>query len=859
MPTLTPADSGSGQGPSAGIGPTYWNAPPKNLSFTGRDNVLAELHARLVEGTTALVAAPPQALQGLGGVGKTQLALEYAHRYKAYYDLIWWIDAEQTELITSALAELARLIRLPVGDDVDKAAEAVRDALRRGMPTARWLLIFDNADTPADVRRFFPDGPGHTLISSRNPNWSGLARVLSVDVFDRSESIDHLCRRVGGLSREDAARVAHEVGDLPLAVEVAAAWLESTGTPVDSYVTQLWAAATKVLAAGETPLDYPTPVGLTWNVSIARLREQSPAAVRFLELCAFFAPEPISLKQFFYSEPMRLALEPYDRELTDIFMLGKVLRAVSRYALAKIDVASDSFQMHRLVQAVVRSGMSEDEKSAAMHGVHRILVSSRPVRGDTDDPANWPTMERIWPHLAPSHAHDCDEREVRELLIDRVRYLCKRVDLDQALSLCRQLNEIWSARYEAESDEANRRTLRRQILSLRFHRANVLRSMGSYNDALALDEETLAGQWELLGEHHPYALITANSLAADLRYLNRFNEALAMDQETFNQFVDQFGKDHPLTLAAANNLAIDHRLVGNSQAARDLDQDTFERRQMVLGPVHPYTLSSKSSLARDLRELGDYKGAVELLRDVTDAFAELPQRDLPEDLRNAKSLAVSLRRAGAYAEARELTERTYQRYLDLYGPEFPDALACRLNLAADLSAAGDKETARDLAADAFDDHRRLIGEDHPFTYACENNLGIYLRGSGDLGGAVHHGELAAAGLAAGLGDDHPFTLNATINLANAYAESGRLAEAERLGRTAFDGLSARYGPSHPDALVSQVNLAVTLRAGGRRAETESLRLQAVASLVELFGDDHPTITAARTWQRINRDLETQPF
>ncbi|MFJ5922955.1 FxSxx-COOH system tetratricopeptide repeat protein [Kitasatospora sp. NPDC092948] len=841
-----------------GTKPTYWEVPQRNHSFTGRVKVLDDLRAQLAGGTTA-VLPPPQTLYGLGGVGKTQVALEYAHRYMSHYDLVWWIDAEQSENVAVGLAELAGRLGLRVGENVNEAAQSARDALRQGLPTPNWLLIFDNADEPGEIRRFFPDGPGHILVTSRNQGWSGQAGVLNVDVFDRTESVDHLTRRVRGLTRADADRVAEAVGDLPLAVEVAAAWLETTRTPVETYVNQLKAEATKVLAAGETPVDYPTPVGLTWNVSITRLREQSPAAVRLLELCAFFAPEPISLKQFFFSEQMRLALYPYDEELTDTFLLGKVLRAVSRYALAKTDAGSDSFQVHRLVQAVVRSGMDEAERNTAMHQVHRILVNARPSRGDTDDPANWPTLETIWPHLTPSRAQDCDEKDVREMLIDRVRYLWKRVDLDQALQLGRQLDTSWTERADAETDPGEQRLWRRQIYSLRFQVANVLRSQGFYNDSLALNQQTLDGQRELLGEHHPYALMTANSMAADLRYLNRFQEALVLDQDTYNQFIELFGEDDPRTLSVANNLAIDHRLVGNSVAARDLDQDTVERRSAVLGARHPYTLSSKSNLARDLREMGDYKGSAELLREVTETFAAVDASGLPEELRNAKSLAVSLRRAGQYAEARELTERTYERYVDLYGPEFPDALACRLNLAADFSAAGDKETARDIATDAYEGHRRLLGDEHPFTFACENNLGIYLRGSGDTDGAVQHGRSAVDGLTRVLGRDHPFTLNAVINLANALAENRQLDEAETLGRSAYDGLAARYGATHPDTLICQANLAVTLRASGRRSEAESLRMQAVAALVELFGEEHPSVVAARSWQRSNRDLEPQPL
>ncbi|MFI5531502.1 FxSxx-COOH system tetratricopeptide repeat protein [Kitasatospora sp. NPDC051853] len=837
-----------------GTKPAYWSVPQRNPSFTGRARVLEELRDSLVGGPM-VVLPTPQTLYGLGGVGKTQLALEYAHRYMSHYDLVWWIDAEQTELIPTALAELANRLGLRVGDSVNEAAEAAREALRKGTPTPRWLLIFDNADEPSEIRRFFPGGSGHVLVTSRNQAWSGQAGVLGVDVFTRGESIEHLTRRTRGLSRADADRVAEAVGDLPLAVEVAAAWLDTTRTPVDTYVAQLHQEATRALAVGR-PADYPTPVGATWNVSITRLREQSPAAVRLLQLCAFMAPEPISM-DLFYSDQMIRSLVRYDEDLSDTFMLGKVIQAVGRYALAKVDAGSNSFQVHRLVQAVVRSEMDDPAREAAMHEVHRILVGARPVLGDTDNPANWPRFEKIWPHLAPSRAQDCDERETRELMIDRVRYLWKRSDLDRARALAEQLDTTWTTRLAGETNELEARHLRRQVLSLNFQLANVVRSQGNFADARALDERTLEGQKELLGEHNPYTLMTAGSLGADLRALGRFQEALDLDLETYGQFRELFGEENARTLSAANNLAIDYRLVGDSAAARDLDQDTYDRRQAVLGPRHPYTLSSKSNLARDLREIGDYKGSIELLREVNEELADVLQPDLPENLRNAKSLAVSLRREGHLREARQLTMQTYERYLDRYGSEAAETLACALNLAADHSASGDKEAARDLATAVYEGHQRLFGDEHPFTLACENNLGIYLRGSGDVEAAIRRGSHTVDALRSVLGPDHHYTLNAMINLANAHGDAGQLAKAEELERAAYAGLVNRYGPGHPDAIACESNLAVTLRKTNPNQAVE-LREHALTELLRLFGEEHPNTMACRGWRRINRDLEPQP-
>ncbi|MEV7027372.1 FxSxx-COOH system tetratricopeptide repeat protein, partial [Kitasatospora sp. NPDC093558] len=566
--------------------PRFWSVPGRNPSFTGRSDVLEELREQLVGGPT-VVLPTPTALQGLGGVGKTQVALEYAHRYKSHYDLVWWIDAGEVERVPLELAKLADRLGLRAGYSLAETAERVREALRRGIPTSRWLLIFDGADEPIGIRRYFPYGAGHVLVTSRNRAWSMRGGVLGLDTFTREESVEHLCRRVAGLARQDAERVADVLGDLPLAVEIAAAWLAVTRTPAEDHIAQVHAETVRALQSDAT-----------WDVSIARLREQCPAAVRLLQLCAFLAPGPISLS-LVYSGQMIRALLPYDEDLTDVFMLGKVIRAVSRYALAEVDFGAKSLEVHRLVGDVVRSRMTEDECIAAMHDVHHILVGARPPLGDTDNPANWPRFEPIWPHLAPSRAQDCEERETRELLIDQVRYLWQQAELDRAQALAEQLKSGWTQRLVGEQGEVERRTLHRQVLSLDSCLANILHSQGSYLQALELDEATLAGQQELLGRRNPYVMVTAGSLGADLRALGRFQDALELDLETYGQLRDVFGDENSRTLRAANNLAIDYRMAGDSEAARDLDQETYDRRLVVLGPRHPDALTSLSALARD--------------------------------------------------------------------------------------------------------------------------------------------------------------------------------------------------------------------------------------------------------------------
>jgi hypothetical protein len=827
--------------------PPVWNVPTRNAAFTGRNEALEKLREQLSSSSQAVVL--PLALYGLGGVGKTQVALEYAHRYMADYDVVWWVSAEQRELVNPQLADLAARLGIRVGDSVAEAAQAALETLRRGTPYSHWLLIFDNADTPEELAPFLPGGPGHVLITSRNPIWSRVAEPVEIDVFSRAESVEHLQRRVPGLSAANASLVAEKLGDLPLAVEQAGAWLAETGTSAASYVRELESQLTSVLELSQ-PTDYPVPVAATWRLSFDRLRVQSPAAARLLELCAFFAPEPISL-QLLYSDEMIQTLVPLDSRLKERIVLGQLIRQITRFALARVDQGSNSIQVHRLVQAVIRSSLdSEREREQAMHEVHRILAGARPRQGDTDDPENWPRYNWIWPHLGPSRAAECDEEDTRQLLIDRVRYLWKRGEFHEALEFGRSLENAWNERL-GEDD--------RQTLYLRFHLANVLRSQGRYADARDQDTDILERQNRVLPEGHPHILQTAGSLAADLRGLGEFSEALAMDGQTYETLKDIFGEDHPSTLSAANNLAVDLRCAGNCYAARDLDRDTLARRQTVLSDRHPYTLHSAAMLARDLREAGDYAESAELLRDTYAQYVEVLGAEFVDTLRTAKSLAVSLRKLGNLDEAYGITRETQDRYLKNYGADHPDALACTLNLACDLSALDDKSAARDLATEVMKSYERTLGPDHPYTLAVASNLSTYLRGSGALDDARALAGKTLQALRARLGENHPFTLSCAINLASCLVETGLFGEAEELQAETLTRLKDTVGARHPDTLVCEGNFAVTMREHGRAEEADSIQHRVISELGLVLGGEHPNVAALRQWRLQNRDLEPQPI
>ncbi|GAA2377290.1 hypothetical protein GCM10010404_36790 [Nonomuraea africana] len=816
-----------------GTPPRVWNLPPRNAAFTGRSAVLEELRNQLVGTGQAVVL--PMALYGLGGVGKTQVALEYAYRFMADYDLVWWVSAEESAGIAdNFLDELAP--RLGIKQE-EATVRAVLESLRRGEPYQRWLLIFDNATELADLGDYLPVGAaGHVLITSRNPAWSAVAAPLEVDVFSRDESVEHLRRRVEGLAESDAEKVAAALGFLPLAVDQAGAWLSETGMPAADYVQLLETELTRALPTFRGP----KPVAATWNISLEQLKRRSPAAVRLLQLCAFFSADPISMTMIYSDEMVRL-LREHDDSLREKLMLGSVIREINRFALARVDQSDNTIQVHRLVQAVIRSQMDDEAQTKACHDVHTVLVGARPRQGDVDDPENWPRYSLIWPHLSPSRAAECGDEDTRQLLIDSVRYSWKRGNFERALDRGRQLEAAWLGAHGGDHW---------QTLYLRFHLANVLRSQGRYREARQEDEQVVARQRVVLGERHPHTLMTSGSLAADLRGLGEFRQALDLDQNTYAQFKELFGEEHPRTLAAANNLAVSYRLVGDCFSARRIDQDTLERRKAVLGASHPYTLFSQANLARDHREAGQFAVSVRLLRSTLAAYQDVLGDDFLDTLRTAKSLAVSLRKAGAQEEALDLAKETYERYLAHY-PGSPETKAAELEYACCLSALDDKPRARRIAANLLDDFRASLGDTHPYTLVVANNLVTYLRGTGAVQEARELGERTLEAFTVRLAESHPFTLSCAVNLANCLGDLSELDAAEALERRTADLLSTVLGPLHPDTLACRANLAITLRSTGQQREV-------LALMRDVLGAEHPNADSLREWRRLNRDLEPQP-
>ena len=836
--------------------PMIWNVSARNAVFTGRDEAMERLRRQVTGGSTTVLL--PVALHGLGGVGKTQLAREYAHRFSADYDLVWWIDAESTEFIDEALAGLARRLRLPgTGESSTDDSAAVREALRRG-EAGHWLLIYDSATDPALLRPFLPAGTsGHVLITSRDKAWAQQAVPLEVDVFTELESVEHLTRTVPGLAEHDAARIAELVGHLPLAVQSAGAWLASTGHPVSQYIERLRNQITEVLAT--PPADYPVSVAATWNIAMEELERRRPAAAWLLELCAFMSPDGISTTRLIYTTAMLDTLRQHDASLVDTGMIGTVVAEPVRLSLLQLDQVARKLRIHRLVQSVIRARMTPERRQDAKHAVHRVLAAARPQTGDIDDPETWPSYGLLWPHMTPSTAIDCDEGPVRQLLIDRVRYQWKRGEYRNAMESGRQLEARWLQRIDefGGRDTVPGAALYQQVLVTRNLLGSVMRVQGAFVEAYRLDLEVLAEQEQLFGREHPHTLQSLLCLGGDLRGLGRFKEALDSDSESYALHRSVYTEGDPQLLSAANNLAVNYRLLGDCHRAAELDQSTYVQRRAVLGPTHPYTLYSSANLARDLRDAGQYKQSTDLLRGALADYRRRMGENSPETLRTAKSLAVSLRKGGELSESLALARDTLERYRSDFQSSDPDRQSCALVYAAALSAMGEHDQARDLSTEVLAAYEQQLGARHPYTLCCLNNIATYLRKLEHHDEALATARRAHSGFTALLGQEHPYTLAAAGNVSNSLADAGEFAEAQELEFDAARKLARVLRPNHPDVLAIESNRSISLSLLGATSDSRQLRSRIIAEMEVALGPEHHNTKAAREADRLDWDLEPQ--
>jgi tetratricopeptide (TPR) repeat protein len=782
--------------------PPIWNVSHiRNTHFTGRDDILSELRASLTSGEPA---GWKQAVTGMGGVGKTQIALEYIYRHMAEYQIIWWIRSEELATMAADYASLAKPLDLSEKDSADQL-EIVRAVKSWLEHNSSWLLIFDNAQDTNEMGDYLPRaGGGHIIITSRNPKWSKIAKVLHAKVFDRTESIDFLCRRTEQDDKEAADMLAEELGDLPLALEQAGAYIEETTMSLAAYCELFQSRRQELWGEESPPMGYPKAVGATWSLAMEQVGEESPEAAYLLNLCSYLAPDDIPVELL--REGKEHLPEPLASVMADQLIMNRAVRGLSRYSL--IESKDETLSVHRLVQAVVRDRLDEDDEKECAEIALNLVNEVFPNK--SSDVRTWPLCSLLMPHALVAAAH----AETLEVAPGETDYI---------------LNQI----------------------------GTYLGGRADFKEAKVLFTRALHLAEQVYGPDHPDVAIDVSNLGSVLQDLGdlqgakkNYERALAIGEAVC-------GPDHPTVATLVNNLGDVLQDLGDLQGAKKNFERALAIDESSYGPDHPTVAIRVNNLGRVLQDLGDLKGAKKNLERALAIHESAYGPDHPTVAIGVNNLGLVLKALGDLQGAKKNFERALAIHESAYSPDHPAVAIGVNNLGRVLQDLGDLQGAKKNFERAPAIDEAVYGPDHPDVAIDVSNLGGVLQDLGDMQGAKENFERALAIGEAAYGPDHPAVAIRVGNLGGVLKALGDLQGAKKNYERALAIDEAAYGPDHPDVAIDVGNL------GGVLQDLEDLQgakknyERTLAIFTKFLGDDHPnTVTVRNNIENLESQLES---
>jgi tetratricopeptide (TPR) repeat protein len=655
-----------------GRGPAVSNLPARNPNFSGREELLEELHASVQAGSAAVV--PTGAVHGLGGVGKTELALEFVHRFASDYDVAWWVPAERPTSATAALAALAGRLGVEQVADQGEMVAGLFDRLRA---RDRWLLVYDNAERPDRLAGLLPPGGGgQVLVTSRWSAWGSKATPLPVNVLSRDESIAFLRRRTGAGDQATLDALAELLGDLPLALEEAAAYLEETRVGLGEYLELVRGRTRELFGLDQPPDDEhgdQRRVATVWSLSLDQVRQEAPAAEALLTLCAFLAPDiPRDLPQ----EQPQLLPEGLAEAVGDPLAYNRMVAVVGRYSLATVSPAAVG--VHRLVQAVIQARLGEDGERRWAEVAVSLLRAIFP--NESWEVAAWPECERLLPQVlaVARHAERLGvAREQAGWLLDRAStYLRERGLYRQARPIAEQAVTVTEAALGPADPQVAWRC---------DGFGCVLLELGDLAGARVQFERALWVGEAARGPDHPDVAAWCNDLGLVLQDLGDLEGARVELERALVISEAALGPDHPTVGIRRNNLGLVLQDLEDLEGARGQMERALVISEAALGPDHPTVGIRRNNLGRVLQDLGDLEGA-----------------------------RGQMERALVISEA-------------ALGPDHPTVAVYRGNLGGVLHGLGDLEGARVQLERALAIGEAALGPDHPTMATVRANLGGVLQ------------------------------------------------------------------------------------------------------------------------------------
>ncbi|MEM9091992.1 MAG: DUF2225 domain-containing protein [Cyanobacteria bacterium P01_F01_bin.53] len=704
----------------------------RNRYFTGREAVLTQLHEQLTQ-STATAITQVQAISGLGGIGKTQTAVEYAYRYhydERVYDTVFWVKADTEVNLAADFAGIANQLALPMGLNSSGVTQMEKiPAVQAWLATHHnWLLIFDNADTPDWLTSFMPTNPqGKVLITSRVSVFDqlGIRVPLVLDVLSSPEAIDLIFERTRYPRTKDnvvlATELNQELGGLPLALEQASAFIVRKKIGFQPYLNTYRKRGLSQLEKENAKTgQYFSSVQETWKINFEAVTLENPAASALLEFSAFLSPDEIPYRVLFAGAPhLDAPLGNYlyhDNTVDDdemLIALSELLAALNQYSLVKWEPEREVYSVHRLVQATVYDGIVP---AAAHQWIEQAIVAITEAYPGGDF--------KCW-------------------------------------GLCAQLLSHWLMiiRQAKQSGHCS------ESLGLLLYQAGVyLHEQGRYIEAEPLYEESLSLRQQLLGDHHLDVASSLTSLAGLYYRQERYSEAEPLYEEALSLRQQLLGDHHLDVASSLNNLSGIYSKQGRYSEAESLAKQALELTHQLLGDDHLQVATSLNSLAWVYTAQGRYSEAEPLYQKALSIRQQLFCDDHPKIATSLNGLAGLYSRQERYSEAEVLYQQALAMRRRLLGNHHPKVIYSLNGLARVYAKQGRYSEAESLYEQALFMRQQLCGAEHPAVAKCFNRLAWLYEIQGDYGKATSFYEKSLNLYQRKLGNEHPSTQSARKSL-----------------------------------------------------------------------------------------------
>lgn len=810
---LTHPSTPSASSPPLDCSLPLWSVPyPRNPHFTGRDEILGRLDQHLSsesyheQVTTRRAAlAQPQAVKGLGGIGKTQVALEYAYRVRdrGRYTHIFWINAASEEAIIAGFMTLSDLLPdFPAKNEADqrKVVTAVKRWLEQCQQS--WLLIFDNVEELSLIQEYFPaTSHGSILLTTRLNAVGSFATSIEVELMGLIEGTQFLLHRAQRLHATDeelneATNVVIALDGFPLALDQAGAYIEETGCSFSDYL-RLYQDHRKALLArrGNQATNYPDSVATTWSLSFQEIEQVNPAATELLRLCAFLAPDHIPeelLQQGVAHWPPVL-----QQATTDLFAFNQMLAALLKFSLVKRLTEDHMLSIHRLVQAVQMDNIEPEEQRLWAERVVRAVNTIFP-RDPKRKIDTWPQCLRYL-----EQAQACEALVLHHLLL-----------LPEAADL-----------------------LNRTAIYLSKHASYAL-AEPLYRRAIAINEQQL-------GPRHPHVASPLNELAELYYRQGKYAEAELHYRQALSVLEQALGPDHLAVAEPLIGLAEIYRAQGNCEDAEQLLLRGLALREQVLGEEHEDVAQPLYVLAILCAMQGRYEEAEALFQRALSIRERVLGLTHPEVAPLLQNLANVFNIQERYEEAEVLYQRALSIREQVLGPLHPDFAAALSALAGCYLVQAKYEQAEPLYQRAIPIWEQVLGPKHPDLAISLNNLAeLYLcRKKYEQAELLFQRALSI--LQDSLGPSHAYLAVPLDGLARVFSEQGRYEEAGSFYQQAISIREHTSEPDNPDLAETLHGFASLREAQGCSQEAASLYNRALTIYEHTFGSQHPKTSETR--------------